>query len=281
MPKLSIITVNLNDYKGLEKTLKSVWENQSFSDFEHIVIDGASTDGSVDVIKRYANKLAYWVSEPDSGIYNAMNKGILKAKGDYLLFLNGGDWLADDVLCKVFSNDYNEDFIYGNFTYVYRDNKTRYREFEDEINFTTVFNDSLGHQSTFIKRSLFDKELYREDYKIISDWIFFVKYIIQDEASTRHVDLNIAFFNDYGVSTKPTAYKKILEEKRRFLKSIHGNLGGLLYDVSDDYLKCKDYIQYITDFRFDLFTTSPWLLHNTRKCVRALFKLKKALGVRH
>lgn len=91
MPKLSIITVNLNDYKGLEKTLKSVWENQSFSDFEHIVIDGASTDGSVDVIKRYANKLAYWVSEPDSGIYNAMNKGILKAKGDYLLFLNGRD----------------------------------------------------------------------------------------------------------------------------------------------------------------------------------------------
>lgn len=263
--KLTIITINLNDYKGLEKTLKSVWENQTFTDFEHIVIDGGSTDGSVDVIKRYSDKLAYWVSEPDKGIYNAMNKGILKAKGDYLLFLNGGDWLADDVLCKVFSDDYDEDFIYGNFTYVYGDNKTRYREFEDEINYTTVFNDSLGHQSTFIKRSLFDNELYREDYRIVSDWIFFVKHIIQAGASTRLVDLNIAFFNDYGVSSMPLAYKQIAQEKRRFLNSTYANLGNLLYDVSDNYLKCKDYIQYITDFRFDSFTTSSWLLHHTRK----------------
>ena len=99
--KLSVITINLNDAEGLQKTLRSVWERQSFTDFEHIVIDGASTDGSVEVIKKYADKLAYWVSEPDKGIYSAMNKGIVRARGEYLLFINSGDWLADDVLAKV------------------------------------------------------------------------------------------------------------------------------------------------------------------------------------
>ena len=279
--RLSIITINFNDAEGLERTLKSVWENQSFSDFEHIVIDGGSTDESVNVIKKYSDKLSYWISEPDNGIYNAMNKGIVAAKGEYLLFLNGGDWLADDVLKDVFcEEDMHEDFIYGNFTYIYANGKSRYREFEKEINYTTVFNDSLGHQSTFIKRSLFDAGLYREDFKIVSDWIFFVEHIIQGHASTRHVDINVAFFNDYGVSSAPLAYKKILDEKRKFLSSYMGELSILLFDVSDQYLKCKDYIQYITDFRYDSFTTSSWILHHTRKCVRVLFKLKKLLGVR-
>ena len=95
MPQLSIITINRNDAKGLEHTLKSVWKMQTFKDFEHIIIDGASCDGSVDVIKKYATKLAYWISEPDKGVYNAMNKGIVKAQGEYLLFLNSGDWLEN------------------------------------------------------------------------------------------------------------------------------------------------------------------------------------------
>ena len=86
MTQLSIITINKNDAKGLEKTLESIWKKQSFKDFEHIIIDGASTDNSINIIKKYASHLSYWVSEPDKGIYNAMNKGIIKAKGNYLLF---------------------------------------------------------------------------------------------------------------------------------------------------------------------------------------------------
>ncbi|MEG1573526.1 MAG: glycosyltransferase family 2 protein, partial [Bacteroidales bacterium] len=121
MSKLSIITINLNDAAGIEKTLKSIWEKQSFRDFEHIVIDGGSKDGSVEVIKKYEKNLAYWISEPDKGIYNAMNKGIAKATGEYLLFINGGDWLADDVLAEVFAIPFEEDIVYGDFTYVSED----------------------------------------------------------------------------------------------------------------------------------------------------------------
>ena len=92
MPKLSIITVNLNNCIGLQKTFDSLFE-QIFKDFEQIVIDGGSTDGSRELIETNVDKISYWVSEKDSGIYNAMNKGIIKATGDYLLFLNSGDHL--------------------------------------------------------------------------------------------------------------------------------------------------------------------------------------------
>ena len=85
--KLSIITVNYNDAKGLERTIQSVI-SQTFHDFEFIIIDGGSTDGSVDVIKKYESHIGYWVSEPDGGIYQGMNKGLLQARGEYLNFMN-------------------------------------------------------------------------------------------------------------------------------------------------------------------------------------------------
>ena len=85
--KLSIITINLNNAAGLRKTIQSV-VNQTYIDFEYIIIDGFSSDGSIEVIKEYADRINYWVSEPDRGIYNAMNKGILKTSGEYIHFLN-------------------------------------------------------------------------------------------------------------------------------------------------------------------------------------------------
>src|SRR5512145_3080868 len=92
--RISIITVNLNNSIGLERTISSV-VNQNFCDFEYIIIDGARTEGRLNVIKRYNERLKFWISEPDKGIYDAMNKGLLKATGDYLLFLNSGDFLYD------------------------------------------------------------------------------------------------------------------------------------------------------------------------------------------
>ena len=112
--RLSVITINMNNRKGLERTIKSV-VCQIFADFEYIVIDGASVDGSADVIREYADKIHYWISEPDTGIYNAMNKGILQAKGDYCLFLNSGDALyTTTVLEEVFNQNFSEDIIIGN-----------------------------------------------------------------------------------------------------------------------------------------------------------------------
>ena len=112
-PKVSFVTVNRNQATGLAKTLDSV-RAQTFRDFEHIVIDGGSTDGSADLLRVRADGLAYWVSEPDNGIYNAMNKGLQRASGRWVLFLNGGDRLADhSTLAEVFQQEYSEDVLFG------------------------------------------------------------------------------------------------------------------------------------------------------------------------
>lgn len=113
--KLSIITINLNNKDGLEKTIESV-VSQTFTDYEFIIIDGGSTKGDVELIKEYENKISYWVSEKDSGIYNAQNKGIKQARGEYLYFLNSGDALYENTtLEKVFKNDPHDPFICGSF----------------------------------------------------------------------------------------------------------------------------------------------------------------------
>ena len=152
LPKLSIITINYNNTRGLEKTLSSVWNDQTYSNFEHIVIDGGSTDGSVDVIKKYADKLTYWVSEPDKGIYNAMNKGILKAKGEYLLFLNSGDYLCNEALSEIFSENFSEDIVYGNFTLLCKNGEKKIKTFSEQVDYNLLYLESIGHQSTLIKR---------------------------------------------------------------------------------------------------------------------------------
>src|SRR5574344_1377354 len=113
MPVISIITVNKDNCAGLKFTIDSVL-CQTFKDYEWIVIDAASTDGSVELIKQYQEHISYWVSEPDGGIYAGMNKGILKATGEYILFLNSGDSLADnDVLENVHQNNLNGDIVLG------------------------------------------------------------------------------------------------------------------------------------------------------------------------
>ena len=119
--KVSIITINYNNQSGLQRTIDSV-TSQSFSDIEWIVIDGDSKDGSRELIEKYKKHFAYWVSEHDGGIYQAMNKGVEHASGDWLLFLNSGDWLFDnDVLSKVFDTQHDADILYGDVMYHWPD----------------------------------------------------------------------------------------------------------------------------------------------------------------
>ena len=108
--KYSIITVNYNNKNGLEMTIKSVL-GQTCKDFEYIIIDGGSTDGSVEVIKKYASRIDYWVSEPDKGVYNAMNKGIRKATGDYLNFMNSGDAYHSTSALEIIAGLHSDDDI--------------------------------------------------------------------------------------------------------------------------------------------------------------------------
>ncbi|MBP3353429.1 MAG: glycosyltransferase [Bacteroidales bacterium] len=286
MTKLSIVTINYNDAKGLERTLSSVWNEQTYSNFEHIVIDGGSTDGSVDVIKRYTDKLAYWVSEPDKGIYNAMNKGIDKAQGEYLLFLNSGDWLEKESILRIFSKNFSEDIVYGNFTLVCKNGEKKLKTFSKQIDYKLLYLDSLGHQSTLIRRELFDSELYREDFKIISDWVFFIDHIILGKCSTRYIDVNISFFNDEGISSNPKYRDMVFEERSKYTEELLESklfpvsiLNNIINYITNENYRYKGYLSYIADNDIDRFS-SPWVLHHTRKCVRTLLKLKKLLGVR-
>ncbi len=204
MPKISIITINYNNADGLKKTIESV-VSQSFSDFEYIVIDGASTDNSLDIIKKYASKITRWVSEKDNGIYNAQNKGISFAKGEYCLFLNSGDFLYDNkVLEKVFSKNYTEDIIYGDMIVDYGSGKTVYGKQPNKITFEFLIHTTLWHPVSFIKRKLFDKYgKYNEEYKIISDYEFFVRTILLENVTTRHIRLAISIFNTAGIGSSP------------------------------------------------------------------------------
>ena len=165
--KLSIITINYNNLNGLKKTIDSVL-SQSFQDYEWIVIDGGSTDGSKELIANHQNKISYWVSEPDKGIYNAMNKGIERATGEYCQFLNSGDYYIDsDVIQKVFSNKELKDVNYGNQWCI--DDKgiiIEKRSYPDSMSLTFLFRSPLGHQASFIKTEFVKKHPYKESYRI-------------------------------------------------------------------------------------------------------------------
>jgi len=202
--KLSIITINLNNKTGLEKTIKSVI-NQTFIDFEFIIIDGNSSDGSLEVIKHYANNITYWVSENDTGIYNAMNKGITKSLGEYCLFLNSGDSLVDSsVLQQVFSCSTNEDIVSGNIYLISKKNQKRRLQKSlpsSQILFSDLFESSLNHQASFIRRSLFyEYGLYDENYRVISDWLFTIKALGMGNATYRFLDLIISEVDADGIS---------------------------------------------------------------------------------
>ena len=239
--KLSIITVNLNNAEGLRKTIESVVA-QTFIDFEYIVIDGGSTDGSVDIIKQYADKITYWVSESDEGIYNAMNKGIRIANGEYLQFLNSGDWLVDEnVYTQIFSNSFCEDIIYGNRIEVYEDKKEKLNKGhqKSDLLFIDVFRGDFFHTCAFTKRKLFEQHGYfDEDFKIVSDFGFFLKVIGLGYARVKYIDIPISYFDMTGISKapqyKPLHDKEIEEIRKKIWPS------GIIASY-EQYLKYEQY----------------------------------------
>lgn len=198
--KLSIITVNLNNRDGLQKTIDSV-VSQTFKDFEWIVIDGGSTDGSKELIERYSDHFAYWVSEPDKGIYNAMNKGIKLAKGEYLQFLNSGDCLKDSTtLNKVFSCSPVGDILYGDCAIRVSDTELQEIHFNPVLSFKVFLDGSIHHQSSFIKRELLHDEPYDETLRIVSDRKFFIRRALEGKSFV-HINHIIATFDINGISS--------------------------------------------------------------------------------
>lgn len=193
--KLSIITVNFNDAEGLERTIKSVI-SQTFRDYEFIIIDGGSIDGSVGIINQYEKYIDYWVSEPDGGIYSGMNKGLRRAKGDYLNFMNGGDsYHSSDVLEKIFALGSNADIITGN----HSENGLR-NVGKDGVTMLDLYKWAIDHQASFIKRDIALRHPYDEKYRIVSDWKFFIEALIFDNCTFYYTDINVVDVDMKGIS---------------------------------------------------------------------------------
>ena len=200
--KISVITVCLNEAGALASTCDSI-RSQRYPNLEWIVIDGASTDGSLDVLRDYEDCITYLMSEPDDGIYDAMNKGIGLSSGDYLLFLNAGDKLADpDVLYSVkpFSD---VGIIYGDIQ-VTSDETSDLLVLPQKLPEDFLIKKMMPHQSSFIKKSLFyEYGLYDLSYRIAADYDFFVRILHVNRVKSMHCGALISIFYTGGISNDP------------------------------------------------------------------------------
>lgn len=221
MAKVSIITISYNNAKGLLRTIESV-VSQTYTDYEYIIIDGGSSDNSKQIIESFSDKITYWVSEPDKGVYNAMNKGIVVATGEYLHFLNSGDsYATSDVLERTFSKEYIEPLLRGIQICDYGTHQVRWENLGNrEVTLYDMFVNTLLHQATFIRRDMFDKYgNYDESLKIVSDWKFFFRTILGGE-KTAFLNFDIVLFEMEGISTNKSHGERHLEERRRVIKEL-------------------------------------------------------------
>ena len=258
--QLSIITINYNNAEGLRKTLASV-AAQTYPNIEHIIVDGGSTDGSVEIILEYADNEAIrlegykairqessedndtvpnrpiaqspdrhqirWISEPDKGIYNAMNKGIRMATGEYIEILNSGDILFDaNVTQRMIEhldqiNSQNENpigILYGNMIKVNAAGKVVGKSGYTEYSLRQFYSSTLNHDCAYIRRDLFEQYgLYDEQLKIVSDWKWYLQVIGLGRVKPEYVDIDVTIFDDGGISETNLALRnaerrKVLEE---------------------------------------------------------------------
>lgn len=194
--KLSIITINYNNRIGLERTIKSV-AGQSEKPFEYIVVDGGSNDGGVDVIRNNIQYVTKWVSEPDGGLYEAINKGTRMATGDYCLYLNSGDTLySEDVISRINSLDYTEDFMEGIANTI-----NGLSRVPPKYSLKTIlYNRNPLHQACLIKRSMVIERPYDESYRIAGDLAFNVNNLVLHACSFRPLDFVICNYEPGGRS---------------------------------------------------------------------------------
>ena len=251
--KLSIVTINYNNAEGLRKTLASV-ASQTYADIEHVIVDGGSTDGSVEIIREYARANGahagsptcptgqtnnchqiHWLSEPDKGIYHAMNKGIRMATGEYIEILNSGDMLFDaNVTQRMIERleqinaekEENVGILYGNMIKEWPDG----RRVKDTCgggdytpeSFYYFYRGTLNHDCAYIRKDLFEKYgLYNEQMKICSDWEWYVRAIVLGGEKTVYTNIDVTVFDMMGISESDGKNRELIQKERReYLESI-------------------------------------------------------------
>ena len=186
--------------------------SQTYQEFEWIIIDGGSTDGSREVIEKNVQHFTYWCSESDKGIYNAMNKGIRQAKGEFCLFLNSGDCLNGDCL-KAVMPQLTGEVVVGRVKSA-EDGALSYQYENGSFSFSQLYSYSFPHQASFIKRELFIKHgFYDEDYKILSDWKFFLQLLLKERVDLNFISDVVSVIDYNGISK--TNKELFVAEKNR------------------------------------------------------------------
>ncbi len=222
MPAFTIITVCLNIASTIRRTCESI-VNQTFQDFQWIVVDGASTDGTLDILQEYSSRINILISEPDKGIYNAMNKGIKLATGEYINFMNGGDEFYDNkVLENLLNTKLTLDIIYGDSCHIYQ-NETQIITSKSEITeYDLYYYYRLTHASCFIKTYLQKKYLFNEKMLIAADREFF-STVFKIGCSFIKTDLIISKFHRDGISCINIAQKEKEDDyiKHKYFKSLY------------------------------------------------------------
>ncbi len=274
--RLTIITINRNNAEGLRKTIKSVVD-QTFTDYEYIVIDGASLDGSIHVIKEFENRISTWISEKDNGIYCAMNKGLKLAHGEYVYFLNSGDFLSTEYsLTNIFNNIKSSerfDFIFTD-TKVKINNKILRRRIPQILSFYYVYRTGINHQATITKRLIILENGYDENI-LAADWKFLITSLALKQCTYIVVNSVLAEYDTTGVSSSNKGSLKINKEKEEIFSSLF------------QFFK-PDYIRYIKLNKFsksgivNIFISKyKYLIMNNRlfaygdRFINKLLKIKK------
>ncbi|MAP54814.1 glycosyltransferase family 2 protein [Altibacter sp.] len=222
MVKLSIITVNYNNVHGLERTIKSVMTQQA-KDIEFIVIDGKSTDDSVALLEGHDEHISYWSSEPDNGVYDAMNKGIATATGTYVLFLNSGDHFHNDTSAATMLPHLDGHDLIAFDIQVKGDGTDYVKAHPDVLQFSYLYHKTLAHQSVCIKRTLFDTSGgYDTSLRITADWKFFLDALVRKQCSYKavHTVVSVYYLDGMSATAQGTNIRK--QERKKVLAEEYG-----------------------------------------------------------
>ncbi|MCA4895454.1 MAG: glycosyltransferase [Cytophagales bacterium] len=221
LPLVSIITVVFNGEKSIERTINSII-NQTYPQVEYIVVDGGSTDGTIDIIEKYQHNINYWKSEPDKGISDAFNKGIAQATGDIVGFVNADDWYNSDTIERIVPYFNRFSVVYGDVQF-WKDSEIKHRTYADHSKLKQGM--TLAHPAVFVKKSMYEKYgVFNVDYKIAMDYEFIAKLHFNNESFYNVNDI-LVNMSLGGLSDRNwlKAFKEERKVKSLYLGAIRSN----------------------------------------------------------
>ena len=201
-PLVSIITVVYNGEKYLEQTIQSVI-NQTYKNIEYIIIDGGSTDGTLDIIKKYENNISYWISEPDNGLYDAMNKGIGIAKGELIGMINSDDWYeleAVAIMLEAYKNNPTKSIFHADRYNIDDDGNKTVKKFHPSAFKFMYYGMTYNHPSMFITKNEYALHLYNTTLRAHSDYQFVLETFLRDKNLLYYIDKPIVNYRLDGIS---------------------------------------------------------------------------------